>query len=114
MGCAPQQAYVPDKPLPLDADGLPPLYSLCARNAAVRSVTIYDVFYGCRNYIISYLSTLNGPSQQDKAEMVDVMEPKALDYAQRKVIEFHGEAAVRAALMGEPLPPKAANRPAGY
>lgn len=100
--------------LPLDSAGLPPLYSLCARNASVKSVAIYDVFYGCRRYIISYVSGLNGVSQEEKARMVDAMEPKAMDYAQQQVIDRHGEAAVRAALMGLPPPQKAINRPIGF
>lgn len=99
--------------LPLDANGLPPHYALCARNAAVKSVAIYDVFYGCQMHIIFYVSGLNGLTQEEKARMVDAMEPKAMDYAQRQVIDRHGEEAVRAALMGLPPPAKAINRPVG-
>lgn len=113
-GCSQPAPYVPERPLPLDSDGLPPLYSLCARNAAVKSLAVYDVFYGCRDQITFYLAGLNGPSQQEKAEMADAMEPKAMDYAQQQVIDRHGPEAVRAALMGEPPPPRAANRPAGF
>lgn len=114
LGCAQQPAYEPEKPLPLDANGLPPHYSLCVRNAAVKSVAVYDVYYGCRDQIAFYLAGLRGPSQQEKAEMADAMEPKAVDYAQQQVIDRHGAAAVRAALMGEQPPPRTANRPAGY
>ena len=110
--CAPSvPAYVPAKPLPLDANGLPPLYSLCVRNAALKSVAIYDVYYGCRDEIAFYLAGLRGPSQQEKAEMADAMEPKAMDYAQQQVIDRHGAEAVRAALMGLPAPPRAVNHP---
>lgn len=107
----PPASFKYPEPEALDANGLPPLYSLCVRNAAMKSVAIYDVHYGCQNYIISYVSVVNGISQQAKAEMVDAMEPKAMDYAQRQVIDRHGEPAVRAALMGLPPPPRAVNRP---
>lgn len=112
-GYGPPPPFKYPEPEALDANGLPPLYSLCVRNAALKSVAIYDVHYGCDGYIISYVSVVNRMTQQEKAVMVDAMERKALDYAQRQVIDRHGEEAVHAALMGLPPPPKTINHPIG-
>ena len=77
----------------------------------VTSAAIYDVHYRCEEELVYYLVERADLTQQEKAELRIDLERKAIDYAHETVVAWHGGEKVRATLMPQPLPPKAANRP---
>lgn len=112
--CTPSPAVKPygSDVLPLDANGLPPHYTLCVRNRTVKSAAIYDVYYGCRPELSWYVASLNGIPQEQKADLLDGLENKAVDYAHKTVVAFHGADAVRRTIDPTFTPePRAINRP---
>lgn len=90
---------------PLDANGLPPQYSLCVRQKAYVSAALHDVYYPCKWQISYYLARLGGLSIEEKSAMVDDMTKRALHYAEAQVIERHGEEAVRRTVTPPKPPP---------
>jgi hypothetical protein len=96
--------YGADLP-PLTANGLPGSYELCARNAAVKTAAMYDVYYPCRREIAFYLAQMGDKTQQEKAVMADEMDKLAMDYAQKQAEAFHGADAVRRASAPVDPPP---------
>jgi hypothetical protein len=98
--------------LPLDANGLPPHYSLCVRNKTVKSAAIYDVYYGCQDELVYYLAERADLTQPQKAELRIELEKKAVNYAHETVVAWHGADAVRQTV--DPsfkAPPRAVNSP---
>jgi hypothetical protein len=112
--CAPSPTVKPygSGILPLDANGLPPHYSLCVRNRAVTTAAIYEVYYGCQEELVFYLVERADLTQPQKAEILIDLEKKAVDYAHKTVVAWHGADAVRQTI--DPSftpPPRSVNRP---
>lgn len=90
--CAqPAPPYQPPPPPSLTAQGLPQTYEACVQSKAALIPHFYDVFLECRMELVYYAVQLPG-TQEQKAELVDALERKAMSRAQDAVTARHGTA----------------------
>lgn len=92
-GYGPPPSFTYPEPEALDAHGLPPTFTTCARGRAERFPEIYDVYYACEDRIISWVSVVNRMTQQEKAVLFDKLQKRGLDYTHEIVVARHGSRA---------------------
>lgn len=98
---------------PLDAHGVPPTFSACARDKVRIYTQMYDVFYECQPYLVSYVGHLP-LTQEQKAERLAELEKSAMNLSHEIAVARHGVRALPPRSEPPPPPPTAPAEPGAY
>lgn len=109
--CAQPTSYRPEPPPRQTAGGLPVSYESCARQRAISTPSMYDVFLDCRQYLVMHVVQMPISSQEAKAQILERLETTAMNRAQEVVTARYGGARAAQAMHTAPPPAPPAAEP---